>query len=175
MNNLQCFKRVPVGRTFIHDEFDGRARIRVKYRKSSKGRRIQAQGERRRANPCRGQVYPFALRRGHLLITKAHEIALAKRLPSLFTYMGTKLLVPGLRWKHNHMYADLESLDTLNRIELSMSTADRDWFKTELWRAITSKMEKPLSAENHSGAIRSMYSASAEDRLTATLKTLRIT
>ena len=36
MSNLQCFKRVPIGQTFIHDELDGRNRIRVKYRKSSK-------------------------------------------------------------------------------------------------------------------------------------------
>lgn len=106
---------------------------------------------------------------------KAQQIALAKQFPCLFTYHpASDHLLPGFRWKHNRMHANLDSLDTLHMIELGMKPEDHDWFRTELWRAVTDDMIKPISATANKAALRSNCSASASHRLTAILKTLRI-
>lgn len=106
---------------------------------------------------------------------KAQQIALAKAFPNLFTYHpASDHLLPGFRWKSSKMHANLDSLDTLHLIELGLKPEDQDWFRTELWRAVTADMQKPPSAEGHLAATRSMFSASAEHRLIAVLKTLRI-
>lgn len=106
---------------------------------------------------------------------KAQQIALAKRFPELFTYHpASDHLLPGFRWKHNRMHADLDSLDTIHRIELEMKPVDMDWFRTELWRVVSEDMGKPLSTEDHLAATRLMFSASAEHRLKAILISLRL-